>query len=511
MVDVPIVTITKAATTADVGLSSQKVLIVGQMLSGTKTAGTLVEDIQNDSSWEDYFGSHSMLAGMVRRFKSINTDTQIDALPLADNGSGTASSASIKTTGAETVATTYTFNIMSSVDYAFELTTSIGQTAEETATALAALINANTKIPCTAAVNGTDATKVDITASHKGTTFNDSLIEVVGSGGQTFTIVAFSGGAGDPVLTGVLDEVGDIRYQHIVFPSSYDYDTFADFVDDRWNVENAIKDGTAYTAKADTLANVKAAVSTLNSQSFVQFVTRLVDDDYVGPATRELPYISASEAVAIISLRLTSGSDIADYIVAQGSSDLTGGPALASLPYMNTPLSGDPIDSKYDWTNDEAKELSENGCSVIGNNYAKTGQILGYVVTTYLTDSVGNASTTRKYLNTVQVESGVAEYIYNNARSTFLQTRLSNGNVEVGRSMVTETSFSAWLDQMYDDLAGPDYVYVSNSDDDKTYWQNNKTVSISLLDGSITFEAKYIIVVGLRKMIGTLRKSFSAE
>ena len=52
--------------------TGQKILIVGQMLTGTATAGDLVQNIANGGAEDALFGASSMLATLVRANKVRN-------------------------------------------------------------------------------------------------------------------------------------------------------------------------------------------------------------------------------------------------------------------------------------------------------------------------------------------------------------------------------------------------------------------------------------------------------
>ena len=54
------------------GVVDQRVLIVGQTLSGSATAGELQRDFPDDGSEDSSFGIRSHIAGLVRRFKKVN-------------------------------------------------------------------------------------------------------------------------------------------------------------------------------------------------------------------------------------------------------------------------------------------------------------------------------------------------------------------------------------------------------------------------------------------------------
>jgi len=82
--------------------TEQKILIVGQMLTGTATPGQLVQNIANGGAEDALFGPRSMLAGLVRSNKSRNQQVQLDAIPLDDNGTATKGEISVIFAGSPT-------------------------------------------------------------------------------------------------------------------------------------------------------------------------------------------------------------------------------------------------------------------------------------------------------------------------------------------------------------------------------------------------------------------------
>ena len=84
---------------------AMKILVVSQKLAdGTAPAGKIKKKILSDGSENQLFGSHSMLAGMIRKIKKYNKDTQVDALVLDDNEDGTPATGTITFAGTSTEA-----------------------------------------------------------------------------------------------------------------------------------------------------------------------------------------------------------------------------------------------------------------------------------------------------------------------------------------------------------------------------------------------------------------------
>lgn len=512
MVKRPKITFSVIGAEVEVGAAPQQVLVVGQKLAaGAAVAGQLVQSIQNDGSEDTYFGEKSMLAGMVRKFKKVNKVTRIDAIAVDDVSEGTKASGKIIFAGEATENHSLVIEVMSKKDGKVTVAVVKGDDGAAVATKVAAAVNKLAKLPVTAKAL---AAAVTFEAVHTGEEYNDAYIRMTGAiHGITGTITKFSGGAGAPDLTNLFSAIKNARYQTIIWPSSWDYSiVLADLLDRRWNVANDILDGVAISTKTDTLANLKTFGSAQNSKNGVCFAQRLISkDNRTGSSRGELNYIVSAHIASIRALRLTEDVPIGNYIVTTaGTLDAFGGPAIASLPYFNTPLDELlVVEPEDEWEDEEVDELNTAGISVIGNNSSNSAVILADVMTFAQKDAAGNEDATWKFLNSVDTDSNVREYIVNNLRKKYSQSRLSSGKNVLGRSVATKVQIEGTLDQYYGVLAGSDYALVSNGDDDIAFFKNNRNVDIDLQAGKATITAKYIRMSQLREIVGTLQASFT--
>src|SRR5579885_325364 len=155
---------------ANSGSINQRALIVGQITSsGTATANVPVISQGVDDA-KTLGGPGSMLALMVDMYRKNDNFGELWLLPLADDGAAVAAVGNISFTGPATAAGVLSLYI-AGVKVSTVVTS--GMTAAQLATALVAAINAITDLPVTAAVNGTHAYQVDITAKNKGPAGND--------------------------------------------------------------------------------------------------------------------------------------------------------------------------------------------------------------------------------------------------------------------------------------------------------------------------------------------------
>lgn len=509
----PSVTINLVPANETVSTGPQKVLIIGQKLTeGTASAGVLVEDIGNDNSWDDLFGDQSMIASMVRAFRRINKVTRLDAIPVAD-ATGTNASAAVSFSGTATATTKFYVSVGGTYDYKLEVVVTNGDTADTIASALTDAINDAKKLAYTAAFSSGICT---VTYIHTGEEGNYSNIRVEGSiPGVTITLAGFSGGATQPVLSTVFNLVQDERYQTIVWPTSYNRAiVLNNFLDGRFNVNNIILDGVMIQTAIDTKANLKTLGNSLNSQSAVITGLKGINDPlWKGNGAQEAPYVISSYIAALRSLRLTEGSNLTNYVTTTtGSLDTIGGPAIASLPYFNTPLdfiTNIPVGKSFSPA--EVDELANAGISSIGNNRSNNTVILGDLVTTYKTDNAGNEDLTFKYLNNVDVASTTREYFSNNIRKQYSQCRLTEGDLVPNRSMANAASIGGFLDQLYNEASGTGLVLLQRGEAARNFFKTNRTITLNLKLGQALITMQVPIVTQLRDLTATMQIAFSTN
>lgn len=492
---------------------SQKVLFVGQQGTGsTIPTGSLVENILNNDE-DDFFDADSMLAGMIRRGRLKNPVTRFDAITLDDDGSAVQAAGVVDFTGSVATESGDIFiTIGSETDYTLTVTVTDTDTATVIGDALVTAINANDDIPVTA-INTIGS--VAITAVNGGTLGNTIGLSFSSEvAGVTIALTAMTGGAGDPTLTGIFDVVGDVRYQTIIWPYFADTTELTTFLEARFNIDSKVLDGSGFTSSIDTFANSLTRLNALNFRTLTDFIDENTDEAaFKAPSQFELPYIKSSEFGAIRALRLSDGEPISQFVISSnGALDSFGGPALASKPYFNTPMSLLPLVSTgRGFTDTEIKQLNVAGGSVIGNNSANSGSIVGEVVTTYKTDTAGNPDVSFKFLNYVDTSSGAREYFANNLRSRFAQSRLTTGDVSKGRDMANELVIRSFCEKLYQDLAGPDFVLLEAGEDALVFFKSNLFIVIDKSIGRATVTMIVPIVTQLREIKATMQISFTSE
>lgn len=490
----------------------QKVLFVGQKIAaGTAVSGALNENIQNDNSWDTLFDATSQLAKMIRDARALNQDVRFDAIGL-DDASGTPAAGTFAITGPATEDGTLTFIVGSKKNHSYDVAVADEDTATEIGDALDALVAAD--INRNASSSNSSGT-VTVTALNDGTIGNTIGLKIEGSvAGIGVTITGMASGATDPTLTNVFDVIGDNRYQTIVWPYDQDLSTLTDFLDARFNPTNDVLDGIGVVSIHDTVSNLTATLAAENSQSLAIKVDEKIDTtSFRGPALLEFGYSKSAQFSAIRSLRLNEGSNISQFVISRnGSKDSFGGPALASKPYFNTPFPNFPqIDTGDGFTRTEIETLLDNGGFVIGNNIAGTESIAGEVVTTYKTDSAANPDISFKFMNFVDTISNIREYFFNNLKSRFAQTRLTEGALIAGRDIANGELIEAFCTQLYTDLSEDGFVLTQAGEDALQFFITNLVVTLDLSTGTVTITMITPIVTQLRTINATIQIAFSTE
>ncbi len=499
----------------------QSVLLVGiKNDAGTATSSALVENIANDGSENTLFGKNSQIAAMVRAFKAIAPNVRLDAIPLNANSSGSLPTFTMTFTGSVAVERGSVNVIVGSKrNNSYTVAVAIGDTPTTIATNVAAAINADTFCMYTAT---SLVGAVTITCIHKGTAGNNGPISAVLVGkhyGMISGIAVSIGavyGSTDPTAaasSAIFDVVQNRRYQGLVWAASPNNSVPAVWLDSRFNANNRILDGVAFAYVVDSYANCLSALGLTNFKSLVLFVDKLNSvPGYTGTSGQEPMHTVIASFAALRALRLTDGAAISQYLTSKASSDQFGGAALASLPYFNStiPTLSVPFPGTG-FTDSEITTLEAQGGSVIGSNSVGTNVLVGAVSTTYKTDPAGNPDISFKYLNYVDTMSNVREYFFNNYKKRFAQSRLTEGTVQRGRDMVNKAMFEAYTDQLYGDLAGPDFVLTQDGEAAIKFFKKNRIVDLDLATGTVTVNMLVPIVTQVRNIIGTVKIAFSTE
>lgn len=488
-------------------VQNQKVLIVGQMLSGgTATGGDLIQDHPNDGTEDALFGQRSHIAGLVREFKKLNKLSRLDILPLDDGGGATQGTAVVTVTGTASADGEIVLTIGSDKNHKKTISITDGDTPTVIGDAIVTAFDADADAPMTQAnVTGV----VTFTAENGGTLSDEWDIRSSGSvSGVTIALTGWTGGATDPTLTGILSVIANFRYQTILWPSVYALTEVQTELDARFNTTNDVKDGVAIQFQRGTLATLKAAVLTLNSQSLVIVGNKTVSKTlHKGSAIVEMPDVQAAQFSAIRALRLTEDAPLTQFLTTVAPKDQFGGIHVGSLPYHNTVMTNLNVPNGEDFFfTTDLTEMTDNGVSVIGPNRAFNGVIMGEIVTTYLTDTAANPDTSYKFLNTVDTSSLIREFYFENYKRRYAQSRLTSGDLVAGADIQNEPSIRAFSKLLYSELA--DELLVQKGLAAQKDYNDNLIIVLNIAAGTATITMAPLLVSQLRAIIGTIQINF---
>lgn len=262
----------KANTASEV----QRTLIIGQMMSGATIAPNVPVKASSISTVAGMCGQGSMIHTMMSKYAVNDAMGETWILPLADD-----ETAMIQAKGAISVDTAPTDSGVISLYIAGErvqLTVRNTYTKEEIAADLIAKINANTDLPVTAAVDGTDAFKIVLSAKNWGACGNqiDLRLNYLGlAGGEStpsglvLTITPLTSGQGAPDLTEGLANLQDRAFDFIINPyiDTTSLNDLKDFLSDkggRWSWDQQLY-GHSYSVASGTYGEISAVGESRNN------------------------------------------------------------------------------------------------------------------------------------------------------------------------------------------------------------------------------------------------------
>jgi len=470
----------------------QRVLMVGQMLPGSIATENVL--IENFTTVDDaLFGARSVLTQMILAFKRINSETRLDVLPLEDGGGSVKASGSLVFTGTATRGGSFDVAIGSETTARVTISVTLGDTAAVIAlavtTAFATLSNAPITIDSSAA--GTAA----FSAANAGTVGNFIGIDVFGFiQGISVVINAFTGGTGSPAAPD-FTTIDGLRYQTIVFGTELNISDLETLVNDRFNVDNTVLDGIGIFTIQDTVSAIATAGNGFDSQS-LSIIANPINTALTHGFIFELSDVISAQFGASRALRLTLGSNITKLLSGRNNGDTLGGPHMASRPYQNIPfpdLALIPIDE--DLTQTQIKSLETSGLSLLGNNIARDSIVMSIARTTNKTIP------TWKFLNTVDTASQVREYFFNNFNERYQQSRLTRGDLIDGRNMQNENSIKTFANELYNDLAKPEFNLTVAGEEALNTFKDNTTITLNLITGEFVILFQQVpIVTQVRKL-----------
>lgn len=261
---------------ANTGQQTQRALIVGQILSSGTGQPGVPQICQGVSDAKAVGGQGSMLALMTAAYRARDSFGEVWYLPLADGASSVAASGSLNFTSPPTATGVLSLYIAGQI---VSLVVTSTMTGAQIATALVAQIGTLPDLPVTAAVDGTTATKVNLTAKNKGLAGNDIDLRLNYGGtpagestpaGLTVTITAMAGGLVAPDVVDALANLGDQQFDFIAFAytdstSLNAMQAFLSTQTGRWSWSEQLYGG-AYAAYRGTLGTLTTFGVTRNDE-----------------------------------------------------------------------------------------------------------------------------------------------------------------------------------------------------------------------------------------------------
>lgn len=475
------------------GLNDFNVLVVGQKIGGTATAGALIDNIINESEINTYFGRTSHIAKVLRSALSVFSQSivrpKLSAIALADNGT-TKASGTFTITGTATESGTLTFYIDSKERGEYSIDIANGDTATVVGQKLEDAVTANLDADYSAS-NATGV--VTIEANNAGTVGNKILIVFNGTVAGLSVATSgnyLAGGATNPVLTSLFDPIADIQYKWIVYPSTWDYETLSDFTQSRFNVSVGILNGTGIQTKIDTYSNLQTFYNTYPSHQTV-LRGRLSPNSLI-----ENPDVMSALFATKAALLQTPDTTV------NFKNNITNGEVRnIGIPYANTIFREVlPLQVGTGFSTEENVVLDNLGSFGWVNNASNTTLLLGQVYTGYVKNELGNPDATFKYQNAIDCVTYTEKYILESLRQTFEGYKLTTGRAgyrTVNPSIIIETilGYVQDLARTYGILIDDDILY---QDVKKTL---QRTINVNLSNGSVSATVNSYLIGQLRHII----------
>ena len=439
-------------------------LLIGTLPADNPNVNKELDNVQglDEATLNAMFGERSDLRHRIRNWMRVNKSrSRLDVKAYPEESTAVASEGKVTLSGTATGKGRLYVAVVDERQFFANIDVEVGETANDVATKImnAFATTIFPTIPVTASLDSDDA---KFTTVDKGSLGNYYGIKVVGVvAGLTIGVEAFAGGLNDPTFTTAF--IPDIRFTGVGFPQIFEgtIDLIGAFMDERFNSDNKIMDGSVFIGISKNFSDFKAFVDGINRRSVKVIGNRLVPSPNPNPfaiqsgASILTPVDwSVAEFMGIRSLRMTPDAPISDYVFANNL-DAFGGAELASLPYFNTPMRLTAVTKANMLFNETEKlMLEESGGTVIDVNVAENGMLMGSVVSTYKTNEMGIPDSTWKYLNYIDTGSVCREYIFNNMKSDLAQSRLTEGDLVPNRNIHNAGSIEALFMRYYSELAG---------------------------------------------------------
>lgn len=505
----PAVTQQLLAAIAKIAAQPFRIMVNGQIgVGGTAISGQTYKEVQDLTNDEVFalFGVNSYLSNTIQKQRAIcKKRFSIWVIALAP-AAGTAATLDLAYTGPDaTEAKLMKVKVISEKEFTFNISVEIGDDANDVAEAVeAALDTLPAYFP---ASNVLVADTLTLTASDSGTLGNKYTVVhenipagIIVNGNVGEDRAQFTGGANDPVVTGIFDNVAATRFHTISWPWETNFSEVDDFLVPRNIINNAFLHGVCYIGVDGTEAELKAivnGVTPLNSLNLFFFSNRTISGV---SGTIEPVDWRVAEFAAIEGLRLTAGVPISPYVTVDAPLDNVGGSALASLGYYATPLANtSPVPPELLFDEQEQVNLKADGITIIGVNESANSTIMGEVVSTYKKDDAGNDDPSFKYLNYIRTGWLILEIFFTTVKTSYKQFRLTEGALVPRRAMANKGSIAGKYMGVFKELGGADFVLCQAGSEAEKTFADNLVVEADLANGLVSSSGILPIVTQTRK------------
>lgn len=251
-----------------------KLLLIGQKLPAGAAAPLVPQLITQTAQAKALFGRGSQLAHMCEVSRKANSFVEMWAIPVLDDNAGVKASGSISFAG--TAVASGTLVLYVGGRYQIKTKVTAGMTAAQVAAALIVSLGDEPDLALTVAIDDEVPSKVNLTAKNAGEAANSISLKFNRYSGEETpagivpTVVAMSGGTGNPDIDDVFAAIGDTWYTDIVSPW-LDGANMAAIELELAQRSDALKmiEATAYISRYNTLANLVLAGGERNSEFVV--------------------------------------------------------------------------------------------------------------------------------------------------------------------------------------------------------------------------------------------------
>lgn len=479
----------------------RKQLILAQGGSGGSfTSGALIENVPNNIDELKALcgvGSQAYLA--LKAFKDNNKESPLSAIIVSDHASGVASTGLIAITASSPKNGKAVFIIGSADKNKYEIDVLSTSTATTIGADLASLVNADENSPVTAS-NATGT--ITFTAKNKGTEANQFAIYTESLPiGVTTSITAFSGGATDPSITGVLNKIKNARYD--IATQQCFLSEVKTHLESKFNTLNKVHESYAVICKVDSYSNTQTILSSLVSKVINHiFIKTANESNQKGSSIIDLPLVISAKLLATDSLRLIADAPIASFM---SGSNVSGGINKVAVPFGNVKIPNlYKIPQGVNWTDEEIKAIEELGGSVLVMDDANLNVVTrSRYMTVYKKANITDDGQTFMNLNKFLNSAIVKEILYKEWKKKYAQAVLTNGTTPSSVSDVTYVnakSAKTTIISIFNSMADQGMVQLDNGGFLSQALEKSIIVNINTATNSMSGSASYYNMGQLEKI-----------